>query len=53
MTTFGIRPVGGSIGAEVDGVDLADLTDQAWQQIHALWLEHLVFFFRDQTSHSR
>ncbi len=38
-----------AIGAEIEGIDLADpLSDAAFQAIHAALLEHQVIFFRDQ-----
>ncbi|HSO95645.1 MAG TPA: TauD/TfdA family dioxygenase [Acidimicrobiia bacterium] len=48
-TDIEIRPLSGSIGAEVQGVDLAsELDDEVIATIRALWLEHLVLFFPDQ-----
>lgn len=44
-----VRRLTGSIGAEIDGVDLAALDDEVWAEIHALWLEHLVLFFPGQS----
>ena len=44
-----ISPVAGSLGAEVEGVDLArPLDDETFGEIHAALMEHLVLFFRDQ-----
>ena len=43
-----VRPVAGSIGAEIHGVNLAELDDRTFAEIHAAWLEHQVVFFRDQ-----
>jgi len=44
-----ISPVAGSLGAEVEGVDLArPLDDETFQAIHDALMEHLVLFFRDQ-----
>ncbi|MFT5448517.1 MAG: taurine dioxygenase [Gammaproteobacteria bacterium] len=43
-----VEPVAGSVGAEIHGVDLALLDDEAFAEIHAAWLEHQVVFFRDQ-----
>lgn len=45
---FDVRPLSGRIGAEVRHVDLRSISDAEFQQLHALWLEHLVLFFRDQ-----
>jgi taurine dioxygenase len=43
-----IRPMSGALGAEVRGVDLADLDDEGFERIHELLLKHLVVFFPDQ-----
>jgi taurine dioxygenase len=43
-----VSPIAGSLGAELGGVDLADLDDAAVADIRAAWLEHGVVFFRDQ-----
>jgi taurine dioxygenase len=42
------RLLTGSLGAEVTGVDLANLDATQWSQIRELWHEHLVLFFPDQ-----
>ena len=47
-TTFDARPLTGTIGAEVHGVDLARLDDDEFAALRSLWLEHLVLFFPDQ-----
>jgi taurine dioxygenase len=48
-TVLSVQPVGGALGAEIHGVDLAsELSDEAIAAIRAAWLEHLVVFFRDQ-----
>lgn len=44
-----VRPLGGLIGAEVHGVDLADIDDRVFARLRELWLQHLVLFFADQT----
>jgi taurine dioxygenase len=47
--TIDVRPLSGSIGAEVLGVDLAQpLGNETFDEIHRAFLEHLVIFFRDQ-----
>jgi taurine dioxygenase len=47
--SLSVEPVGGALGAEIHGVDLArDLSDDTVAAIRAVWLEHLVVFFRDQ-----
>jgi taurine dioxygenase len=43
-----IRPLTGALGATVQGIDLAELTDEQWGMVHAAWLEHLVLFFPRQ-----
>lgn len=43
-----VRPVNPTLGAEVTGVDLANLDDETWSQIEDAWAQHLVLFFRDQ-----
>lgn len=42
-------PIAGALGAEVEGVGLADdLSDDVVTELRAALLEHLVLFFRDQ-----
>ncbi len=48
-TDLDVRPVSGSCGAEVHGVDLATLDDAGWDAMYAAWLDHLVLFFPDQS----
>ncbi|AXX31749.1 TauD/TfdA family dioxygenase [Actinosynnema pretiosum subsp. pretiosum] len=43
--TFQVRPVSGSIGAEVYGVDLSTVDDEQFKEIHDLLVRHLVLFF--------
>ena len=43
-----VRPLSGALGAEIHGVDLARLDDEAFAEIRRAWLEHLVVFFREQ-----
>ncbi|MCM3804665.1 TauD/TfdA family dioxygenase [Streptomyces sp. DR7-3] len=43
-----VTPVSGALGAEIRGVDLTELTDELFEHIHELLLEHLVVFFPDQ-----
>ena len=44
-----VRPVAGSLGAEVSGVDLTlPLANAAAAEIRRAFVEHLVLFFRDQ-----
>jgi taurine dioxygenase len=46
--TITVEPISGTIGAEISGVDLCNLTDQNVAEIRQAFLEHLVVFFRDQ-----
>lgn len=43
-----VHPVAGALGAEISGVDLRELDDETFGEIHHAWLEHGVVFFRDQ-----
>ncbi|MBS0242284.1 MAG: TauD/TfdA family dioxygenase, partial [Proteobacteria bacterium] len=43
-----VKPIAGALGAEISGVDLRDIDDETFAEIHEAWLEHLVVFFRDQ-----
>src|ERR1700690_1842062 len=47
--TIAIRPVAGSLGAEVGGIDLAGpLSNSPAAAIRRAFTDHLVLFFRDQ-----
>ena len=49
MTKLGVQRIAGALGAEISGVDLREPIDDAlMSRIRAIWLEHLVIFFRDQ-----
>src|SRR5215510_7544444 len=43
-----IEPLAGALGAEIRGVSLAKLNDDAWHEIHGAFLEYAVLVFRDQ-----
>jgi taurine dioxygenase len=44
-----VRPIAGSLGAEIHGVDLArPLSNSATDELRRAFVEHLVLFFRDQ-----
>jgi taurine dioxygenase len=40
--------LGATLGAEIRGVDLAQLSGEAFDAIHRAWLAHSVLLFRDQ-----
>src|SRR4051794_25916098 len=43
------KRIAGALGAEIEGVDLADdIDDATMAEIHAALLEHQVIFFRNQ-----
>jgi taurine dioxygenase len=44
-----VKPIAGSIGAEISGVSMAQpLGNQAFQEVHDALMAHQVIFFRDQ-----
>jgi alpha-ketoglutarate-dependent taurine dioxygenase len=44
-----VNPVAGALGAEVGGVTLAgELSDHEFSEIHRVFLDHQVLFFRGQ-----
>jgi taurine dioxygenase len=45
---IGVRPLAPTIGAEIEGVDLANLDDATFAEVRKAWLEYKVVFFRDQ-----
>jgi alpha-ketoglutarate-dependent taurine dioxygenase len=47
-TPLDVRPLSGTIGAEISGVDLRNLDDDTVAAIRAVWLERRVVFFRGQ-----
>jgi taurine dioxygenase len=48
-TSIDIRPLSGSLGAEIRGVDLARPLDaESFGRLERAFLDHLVLFFRDQ-----
>jgi taurine dioxygenase len=48
MARLTVTRIAGALGAEIGGVDLRELHDDALRELRAAWLEHLVLFFRDQ-----
>ena len=43
-----VKLLSGALGAEIQGIDLTDLSDKNFNKINDLLLEHKVIFFRDQ-----
>jgi len=43
-----VAPVAGALGAEISGVQLANIDNSTFNEIHSALLEHQVIFFRDQ-----
>jgi taurine dioxygenase len=43
-----VKPLTPSIGAEIEGINLARLDDDGFAAVHQALLDHLVLFFRDQ-----
>ncbi|EGD53494.1 TauD/TfdA dioxygenase family protein [Gordonia neofelifaecis] len=48
-TRFEVTPAGPTIGAYIEGVDLADIDDELHAELHRALLEFKVLFFRDQS----
>jgi taurine dioxygenase len=43
-----VNPTAGSLGAEIGEVYLGDVSEDAFTELHAAFIEHQVLFFRDQ-----
>lgn len=43
-----VRPVAGSLGAEIGNVDINNLSDDAFEEIYRAFVEHQVIMIRDQ-----
>ncbi|MEC7205666.1 MAG: TauD/TfdA family dioxygenase, partial [Pseudomonadota bacterium] len=46
--TLKITPLSGTIGAEISGIDLRNLSNSEFDAIHRAFLDHAVLCFRDQ-----
>lgn len=47
-TTIDVRPLTGALGCEIFGVDVANLDEATFEQIHDAFLEYQVIMFHDQ-----
>ena len=43
-----VKLLSGALGAEINGINLIDVSDENFKKINNLLLEHKVIFFRDQ-----
>ncbi|PWG73569.1 taurine dioxygenase, partial [Enterococcus hirae] len=43
-----VHPIAGTMGAEIRGGDLANLSAEVFAELKAAWLEHQVVVLRDQ-----
>jgi len=48
VETAEITPTGAALGADIEHLDLKNITDQDFAIIHRAWLDHLVVRFRSQ-----
>ncbi len=46
---YEIRPIEAALGAQVYGLDLRQLNDATFKQLHQAWLHHVLLVFKDQT----
>lgn len=49
QTFFDLRPLSGSLGAELVGVDISTLTDDGFEQLYRAFVEYQVIVLRDQS----
>ena len=47
-TRITVAPLAGALGAEIFGVDITDVDQETYAEIHQAFLDHSVIFFRDQ-----
>ena len=43
-----VEPIAGALGAVVRGVNIAEIDDTTFDEVHAAWLDNLVLFFPEQ-----
>lgn len=47
-SAFQVRPLDASFGAEVTGIRLAELDEDTWRTLHAVWLDYALLIFPGQ-----
>ncbi len=47
-TRITVAPLAGALGAEISGVDITNVDQETYAEIHQAFLDHSVIFFRDQ-----
>jgi taurine dioxygenase len=48
MKQLDIRPIAGSLGAEIHGIDAGNMDEATWEAVHAAYLKYLAIFLPDQ-----
>jgi taurine dioxygenase len=48
-TQFQVAPAPAALGAEIRGLDLRQLDDATFKDLHQAWLDHVLLVFRDQS----
>lgn len=48
MGKLDIRPLAGSLGAEIHGVDAGDMDEETWRAVHEAYLKYLAIFLPGQ-----
>lgn len=43
-----VTPLAGALGAEIGNVDVRNMDDHTFEEVHRAWLAHHVIYFRDQ-----
>ena len=49
LVRFSVRPLDATFGAVIDGLDLRQLDDATWRELHETWLEYALLIFPEQT----
>jgi alpha-ketoglutarate-dependent taurine dioxygenase len=48
VTALEVEPLDATFGAIVRGIQIAELDDETWAELHATWLEYALLIFPDQ-----